>query len=83
MKGVLTIELEINVLNLVVLKFLLVELIDAIYTVELEDVMNQIVTNLLWVRHTSASLTVVVSDVQIVLTGLIRGVVHLSTMDIV
>jgi len=73
---------EKNVLYLVVVKILWVELIDAVGMVELEYVMNQIVTNLLRVRHISAALTEEVTDARIVLIGLIQGVVHLSTMDI-
>lgn len=69
MISVWTIVLEINVLNLVVVKILWVELIDAVGTVELENVMNQIVTKMLWEGHTSAIVTEEVSDVRIVLTG--------------
>jgi hypothetical protein len=47
MISVWTIELEINVLNLVVVNILLAKVIDAVDMVELEDVMNPIVTNLL------------------------------------
>ena len=82
MISVWTIASEKNVLFLVVVKILWVELIDAVGMVDLEYVMNQIVTNLLRVRHINAEVTEEVTDVRIVLTGLIQGVVHLSTMDI-
>ena len=82
MISVWTIELEINVLNLVVVKILLAKVIDALDMVEVGDVMNQIVTNLLREEHTSAWLTEEVGDVRIVLTGLIVVAVHLNTMDI-
>ena len=82
MISVWTIASEKNVLFLVVVKILWVELIDAVGMVELEYVMNQIVTNLLRVRHINAEVTEEVTDVRIVLTGLIQGVVHLITMDI-
>ena len=82
MISVWTIASEINVSCLVVVNILWVELIDAVGMVELEYVMNQIVTNLLRVRHISAEVMEEVTDARIVLTGLIQGVVHLSTMDI-
>ena len=82
MISVWTIASEKNVLFLVVVKILWVELIDAVGMVEPEYVMNQIVTNLLRVRHINAEVMEEVTDVRIVLTGLIQGVVHLSTMDI-
>ena len=82
MISVWTIASEKNVLFLVVVKILGVELIDAVGMVEPEYVMNQIVTNLLRVRHINAEVMEEVTDVRIVLTGLIQGVVHLSTMDI-
>ena len=82
MISVWTIASEKNVFSLVVVNILWVELIDAVGMVELEYVMNQIVTNLLRVRHISAEVMEEVTDAQIVLTGLIQGVVHLSTMDI-
>ena len=82
MISVWTIELEINVLNLVVVKILLAKVIDAVDMVELEDVMNPIVTNLLWDRHTSAVGTEEVTDARIVLTGLIVVAVHLNMMVI-
>jgi len=83
MISVWTIASEKNVSCLVVVNILWVELIDAVGMVELEYVMNQIVTNLLRVRHISAEVMEEVTDVRIVLTGLIQGAVHLSTMDIV
>jgi hypothetical protein len=82
MISVWTIASEKNVLFLVVVNILWVELIDAVGTVELENVTNQIVTNLLRERHINADHTEEVTDARIVLIGLIQGVVHLSTMDI-